>query len=88
MEKEFIINNNRIVIDVIDMGFNAELCDITEIGKLWASYVHSGLRRVKIRGVTKDGEEIDDIFRYKGTFGQDILILESLDEQPVVGQGE
>jgi len=31
---------------------------------------------------------IDNVFRYKGTIEQDILILESLNEQPVVGQGE
>lgn len=88
MEKEIVIDNNRIKIELSEIGFNAELCDITEVGNRWAKYARSGLKRVKICGVTKDGTKIDDVFRYKGTFEQDILILESLNEPPVMGQEE
>ena len=88
MEKEFLIDGKIVMIEVSEIRFDSELCDITAIGDRWAEYTHSGLRRVEICGKTEDGAKIDQVFRYKGKSESDILILESLKEQPVVGQGE
>jgi len=88
MKKEFLIDEKRIFVDVSEIRFDSELCDVTAVGNGWAEYTHTGLRRVKICGKTEDGAKIDKVFRYKGKSETDILILESLKEQPVVGQGE
>jgi len=88
MDKEFIIDNEHMMIEVSELRFVAEISDVSSVGSRWAESMYSGRKRVLIRGKKKNGEVVDQVYRLIGKNERDTLILESLTKLPVVGQGE
>ena len=88
MEREFIIDGKRIIVRELSIKMKEETDDITQIGSQWIQYEYTGLRRIVISGKIENEQIINQEFRLKGMSDDGLMVIESLKEQPVVGETE
>ena len=87
MQQVFILNGERLEVEVEHMQVDASLADITPVGGRWAEYTATGHRRLELRGITSDGEEIDGIFRIVSQPEEGVLEIEPWSDLLPIGEG-
>lgn len=79
MLENFIIDGNKVEIEVLQKTFKAELLDVTSYSDTWKKYIHSGLRFLIMQIKNASKEEVNVTYQIIGD-NEGILILKSIEK--------
>jgi hypothetical protein len=77
MLETFIIDGNRVEIEVSSKIFSSKLLEVTSFTDSWRNYIHSGHRFLKIEGKLISKSEINETFLIIDAKAE-VLVLKSL----------
>ena len=77
MLENFIIDGNKVEIDVLQKTFTAELLDVTSFSDKWKNYIHSGLQFLVMQIKHIDKDKSTKTFQIIGE-NEGTLILKSI----------
>lgn len=85
MKRTFVIQGNKVEVDIRSFRGDSELIDVTTVGHGWRDWQDVGEKRVELRGTLPDGEEIEGVFRMVGHLDDGTPILQPWSQLSVVG---
>ena len=74
----FIIDGNKVEIEVLQKTFKAELVDVTSYTDQWKNFIHSGFRFLIMQVKTIGYEETFTTYQIIGE-NEGVLILKSIE---------
>ena len=77
MLETFIIDGNKVAIEVSEKTLRAELIEVTSFSDNWKNYIHSGLRFLEIHVKRIDNDETTETFQIIGE-NEGTLVLKSI----------
>lgn len=77
MLENFIIDGNKVELEVLQKTYIAELLDVTSCSDEWRNYIHSGLRFLKLQ-IGNNGKIEADLTYQIISEEKGVLILKTL----------
>ena len=80
MTENFIIDGNKVEIEVSQKIFTADLLNVTAFSDRWEKHIHSGFRFLRIEGKQIGKKKIHATFQIIGN-NEGVLVLKSVKER-------
>lgn len=77
MYQVFMIEEERLEVEVTVMRTCADPIDVSSFGDSWRQLISSGLTQIELQGMTKDGRKINGTFRIISRTSDGTICLKS-----------
>ncbi len=85
MIRTFIVNGQRMDLEVQYMRFEAKLEDVTPVGTFWREVVNAGDNKIELKGTDAAGRQVSGTFRIVSQPEGNVLEIEPWTDYPTVG---